>query len=173
MSTARSLSPRPASPLRDAVTCHVAGSPEELDEHFAIRQTVFVDEQAIFDGHDRDEHDDGPATLHAVGLAGLRTGGAVRLYPLPAGGLWKGDRLAVLPAFRHGLLGAALVRFAVSTAGSLGGERMVAMIQLPNVSFFETLGWRLGGAVVLHHGLPHQPMEIPLRESGALNRRAR
>jgi predicted GNAT family N-acyltransferase len=87
--------------------------------------------------------------------------GAVRLYPL-GGGDWKGDRLAVLPEARHGELGARLVRFAVATAGARGGQRMVAMIQLPNVAFFEALGWRRDGATVAFHGRPHQPMAIAL-----------
>ena len=64
----------------------------------------------------------------------------MRLYPL-GDGLWKGDRLAVLPTARVHRLGAALVHFAVATAGSLGGSRMVAQVQVSNVRFFERLGW--------------------------------
>ena len=68
--------------------------------------------------------------------------GAVRLYPRIGTALeWKGDRLAVLPELRTHHLGAALVRFAVSTAGRLGGQRMIAHVQLANVRFFEHLGW--------------------------------
>jgi putative N-acetyltransferase (TIGR04045 family) len=152
----------------------VARSAEELDGHFAVRRAVFVDEQGLFAGDDRDEHDDDPRTLHAVGTVGGVTGGAVRLYPLDAGARgWKGDRLAVLPALRRGLLGAALVRFAVRTAGELGGRRMVAMIQLPNVPFFEGLGWRARGSVEPYHGVDHQPMEIQLAPARRVSRRAR
>ena len=67
----------------------------------------------------------------------------MRFYPLDGDGLWKGDRLAVLPAERASQLGAMLVRFAVRTAGELGGRLMVAQIQVPNVRFFERLGWQL------------------------------
>jgi hypothetical protein len=67
-----------------------------------------------------------------------------------------------LPEARHGALGARLVRFAVATAGARGGERMVAMIQVPNVAFFEALGWRRDGAARAFHGRPHQPMAIAL-----------
>ena len=38
-----------------------------------------------------------PTTLHASAWSTARSSGAVRLYPLGDGGLWKGDRLAVLP----------------------------------------------------------------------------
>ena len=173
MTVARSPSARPASaPRHDRIACRVARRPEDLELHFEVRRAVFVAEQGLFEGGDRDEHDDDPATLHAVGAVDGRTGGAVRLYPVDAGGLWKGDRLAVLPHLRHGLLGAALVRFAVRTAGDLGGVRMAAMIQLPNVRFFEALGWRAGGAVTPYHGVSHQPMEIPLSGARRVSRPA-
>lgn len=175
MSAASSSSPsvRPASGEHAAVACRLARSPAELDRHFAVRRAVFVAEQGLFVADDRDEYDDDPATLHAIGAIGEVTGGAVRLYRLDRRGLWKGDRLAVLPRLRHGLLGAALVRFAVATAGERGGDRMVAMIQLPNVCLFEALGWSARGAIERYHGAEHQPMEIPLTESGRVSGAAR
>jgi len=126
-----------------------------------VRRAVFVVEQAMFAGDDRDERDCDAATLHAIGFADGVAAGAVRLYPLDRGE-WKGDRLAVLPPARRGALGARLVRLAVATAGARGGARMVAMIQLPNVAFFESLGWSADGAVVSFHGRPHRPMAIGL-----------
>ena len=92
---------------------------------------MFVEAQRIFEHDDRDGRDEPPATQHAVALAGDDVVGAVRFYPLDGDGLWKGDRLAVLPAERALQLGAMLVRFAVRTAGELGGRRMVAQIQVP------------------------------------------
>jgi putative N-acetyltransferase (TIGR04045 family) len=123
---------------------------------------VFVAEQRLFRDDDRDARDAEAGTLHAIGVCDGVTGGAVRLCPLDREGLWKGDRLAVLPAYRHGALGASLVRFAVATAGELGGSRMVAMIQLPNVAFFRSLGWSDAGPVEQYHGVAHQPMDIAL-----------
>jgi putative N-acetyltransferase (TIGR04045 family) len=154
-------SPSIAPPRSHAVACRLVRGERELARHLAIRRAVFVEEQRLFEGDDRDERDDDAATLHALGSAGGRPAGAVRLYPL-GGGEWKGDRLAVLAEARRGLLGASLVRFAVATAGARGGSRMVAMIQRPNVAFFEGLGWRRDGAVVEFHGRPHQPMAIGL-----------
>jgi putative N-acetyltransferase (TIGR04045 family) len=152
----------PADARIGAGACRIARSAAELERHFAVRRAVFVDEQALFADDDRDGRDDDPQTMHAVGAVAGVIGGTVRFYRLDGAGLWKGDRLAVLPGLRHGLLGAALVRFAVLTAGGLGGTRMTAMIQLPNVRFFEGLGWRLQGAVAPYHGVAHQPMDIPL-----------
>jgi putative N-acetyltransferase (TIGR04045 family) len=143
--------------------CRLASDEDDLDAHFELRREVFVSEQALFAGDDRDERDQDPATLHALGFVGDRPCGAVRLYPLGAAGRqWKGDRLAVRPQLRTNHLGAALVRFAVSTAGRLGGSRMVAHVQLPNVRFFEHLGWRREGSPAPFHGIDHQLMSIPL-----------
>ena len=150
-----------SAPPRPELAVRLARSERLRAAHFAVRRAVFVDEQDMFAGDDRDERDARATTLHAVGVVGGSVAGAVRLYPL-GGGDWKGDRLAVLPAARHGALGARLVRFAVATAGERGGCRMVAMIQLPNVAFFEGLGWRRDGATVAFHGRPHQPMAIAL-----------
>jgi putative N-acetyltransferase (TIGR04045 family) len=161
---------RSTAPAEVGHECRVATSVEERARHYAVRRAVFVVEQRLFPDDDRDAWDDDPVTLHAIGVCDRVTGGAVRLYPLDDHGLWKGDRLAVLPAYRHGALGASLVRFAVATAGELGGSRMVAMIQLPNVAFFRSLGWSEAGPVEQYHGLAHQPMDIPLR---AVSRRGR
>jgi putative N-acetyltransferase (TIGR04045 family) len=153
-----------ASPSRapSVAVCRLAAGRGELAAHFAVRRAIFVEAQALFAGDDRDELDASPGTLHAVGVVGSAVCGAVRLYPLNGTGLWKGDRLAVLPDARARHLGAALVRFAVATAGERGGHTMVAQIQLPNVRFFEHLGWQADGAAAEYHGVMHQPMAIAL-----------
>ncbi len=167
---AASTSPSPPAEAPPAAAagldCRLARDAGELAEHFAVRRAVFVDAQGLFRHDDRDAHDDDPATLHAVALAGGRVAGAVRLYPLDEPGTWKGDRLAVVPGARQHRLGAALVRFAVATAGARGGDVMVAQIQLPNVAFFVHLGWRPDGPAADMLGVPHQPMAIALSRPG-------
>jgi len=144
--------------------CRVADDAWSLDHHHRIRHAVFVEEQRLFDLCDLDEHDDHPATIKVLSVRGREPAGAVRLYPLDADGVrWQGDRLAVLPSHRRYAAGAPLVRFAVRTAGELGGELMVAHIQRANVTFFERLGWRRDGAVEIYVGVEHQPMAIPLQ----------
>ncbi|HLI55925.1 MAG TPA: MSMEG_0567/Sll0786 family nitrogen starvation N-acetyltransferase [Actinomycetota bacterium] len=145
------------------IECRAAASAEELALHHEIRHQVFVTEQQFFAATDRDEHDDDPGTVHILGLCGQVAAGAVRLYPLEEPGWWKGDRLAVLPAFRSHGLGGPLVRFAVETAGRAGGSRMMAHIQPANVRFFEHLGWQCVGEPVDYVGQLHQLMEIGLR----------
>jgi putative N-acetyltransferase (TIGR04045 family) len=149
------------------LVCRPAASADELAAHFRIRHRVFVKEQGLFNGsggpgHDRDAHDDDPATIHVVGLADGVIGGTVRLYPLAEQGRWKGDRLAVLPEHRRHGLGAPLVRFAVAEAAARGGQEMEAYIQPANVTFFEWLGWRRAGGIVPYAGISHQRMLIGL-----------
>ncbi len=150
------------------LSCRTVSSSEEVAIHYAIREAVFVGEQGLFEGTDQDPRDEDPATIHVLALCGQVAGGAVRLYPLDEPGLWKGDRLAVLPAFRRRALGAPLVRFAVRTAGEAGGNLMIAHIQPQNVTFFERLGWHRVGVPEEFTGRTHQQMAIELRgHSGA------
>jgi putative N-acetyltransferase (TIGR04045 family) len=158
-------SPLPVASPPGLAVCRVAASEAELQAHHAVRHRVFVELQGLF-SDDVDEWDRRPDTLHAVADAGGVIVGAVRLYPLDAAGLWKGDRLAVLPEARVHRVGGMLVEFAVRTAGELGGSRMVAQIQVPNVRFFERLGWAADGQPAPYHGVMHQPMAIGLRAPG-------
>ena len=125
---------------------------------------MFVDEQGLFFPDDVDDHDASPATLKVLADCEGEPAGTVRLFPLDTEGLlWQGDRLAVARTFRRHSTGAPLVRFAVATAGRLGGERMIAHIQLANVAFFERLGWQPDGPVEVYVGVEHQPMTIDLK----------
>jgi putative N-acetyltransferase (TIGR04045 family) len=139
----------------------VAASLDEVSGHFAVRRRVFVEQQGLFEGSDRDLFDERVDTLHVVALVDGAVVGTVRLYPL-GDGLFKGDRLAVLPDARVHRLGGELVQFAVRTAGALGGSRMIAQVQVPNVRFFERLGWACDGGAAPYRGVMHQPMAIAL-----------
>lgn len=155
-----------ASTATDQIRCRGAATAGELRRCQWIRHQVFVVEQGLFAGNDRDSRDGDPATVHVVGYVDGVAAGTVRLYPLrrePGGGvLWKGDRLAVLAEYRRHRLGGPLVRHAVRTAGELGGSRMIAYIQLSNVAFFGHLGWTAVGQPEPYAGLPHQRMSIGL-----------
>jgi putative N-acetyltransferase (TIGR04045 family) len=145
------------------VACFEALSAEHVAMHYAIRRAVFVEEQKIFTGSDADEHDVRAGVVHVLATRGEQPVGAVRLYPLDQHvGLWRGDRLAVLRPCRAYGVGAPLVRFAVARAGALGGSRMIARVQMPNVRFFERLGWLADGDSENYFGRTHQTMSIPL-----------
>ena len=163
-STAEALAAGPR-PERAEVVCERAIEGDRLTDHYRIRRAVFVDEQGMFEGTDRDEHDAEPGVVHVLATVGSVSVGTVRLFPLDRQGrLWQGDRLAVLPAHRVHGAGAPLVRFAVAWAAAAGGRRMVAHIQLPNVVFFRRLGWNVSGPVETYLGVAHQPMSIDLAD---------
>jgi putative N-acetyltransferase (TIGR04045 family) len=149
---------------RQRVVCRPASTPEELETHYRIRHQVFVEEQQLFAGSDRDHHDDEPGVVHVLAFLNDEPVGTVRLFPLAEGDrLWQGDRLAVLRSARILGLGRPLVRFAVATAGERGGREMVAHIQLQNVALFERIGWHKNGDVEIYVGVHHQPMAIDLQ----------
>ncbi len=149
--------------MGQVVVCAPVQDAAELASHYRIRRAVFVDEQGLFAASDLDEHDHEPDVVHVLATIDGEPVGTVRLYPLDrAGGVWQGDRLAVLRRFRVHGAGRPLVQFAVRHAGARGGSRMVAHVQLPNVVFFRRLGWTVAGAVEDYVGAAHQPMEILL-----------
>ncbi len=146
------------------VECRPALTAEELDTHYRIRHEVFVTEQQLFSGTDRDAYDTDPDVVHVLAFMNGEAVGTVRLFPLDrADRLWQGDRLAVLRSARIHGLGRPLVRFAVKTAGERDGRVMVAHIQLQNVALFERLGWHKHGDVEVYVGVHHQPMAIDLQ----------
>ena len=150
------------------IVCWRAVTPRALSWHLRIRHRVFVEEQRVIPFTDVDDWDRDPGTVHVLAGRGSAAVGTVRLYRTDAAGRWKGDRLAVLPGHRAGIVGMRLVRFAVSTAAAAGGDVMDAFVQLQNVSFFERLGWEHNGPCVPYYGLPHQPMTFGLSEARSL-----
>lgn len=130
----------------------------------ALRQQVFVEEQGIFDAHDRDDVD-----LIATHLVALSTYaheadavvGTVRIHE-ETPGQWWGSRLAVDSGFRQvGRLGAELIRLAVSSANGRGCDRFQAHVQAQNVVLFRRLRWRVVAARDIR-GVPHALMEADL-----------
>ncbi|WP_459971050.1 MSMEG_0567/Sll0786 family nitrogen starvation N-acetyltransferase [Nocardioides pyridinolyticus] len=153
---------------REAVVRIWRASGPDLAHHYAIRHRVFVVEQRALEVTDIDDRDIERSTIHVLAAHGFHAAGAVRLYPVHDG-LWQGDRLAVLASHRSTLVGAELVRFAVATAAARGGHHMRAQIQLPNVRFFERLGWIRDGDPAPYCGFDHQPMLFDLAQATDLH----
>ncbi|MCI0709240.1 MAG: GNAT family N-acetyltransferase [Chloroflexi bacterium] len=139
----------------------VAETEAELKEYFAIRHMVFVDEQRMFEGTDRDEHDEHSIHLVALDKNTGRVVGAVRCYEADKD-VWYGGRLAVHPNYRKGTIGRQLCELAEATVIEQGCEQFLAYIQLQNVPFFKRLNWSPIGEPVLYHGQPHQLMAASL-----------
>ncbi len=149
----------------------VAETEEELTGHFAVRRAIFVEEQQMFEGSDKDEFD-----AHAVHLVAIledtgRVVGAVRCYSTDDG-TWYGGRLAVAKDCRRlgVLVGPRLVRLAEDVVRQRGCRRFLAFVQPQNVRFFQHLGWRAVGTPEVHYGQLHQTMEANLTPSLAAER---
>lgn len=136
----------------------------ELAGAARLRQRVFVEEQRLFTGHDRDAIDQVALPLVAISTLAAEPAeivGTVRIHE-PEPGLWWGSRLAVAEDHRRvGRLGAELIRLAVSTATGRGAREFHAHVQLQNVPLFRRLHWQVVAEVTLH-GAPHAHMVASL-----------
>lgn len=127
----------------------------ELAAAAALRRRVFVAEQGVFTGDDRDAID--AVAMPLVALTGGEVAGTVRIHEA-APGVWWGSRLAVAPEHRRvGRLGAELIRLAVGTARARGAREFHAHVQRRNAALFLRLRWRIAGEIDLH-GRPHLHM---------------
>ncbi len=136
-------------------------SQAERDQALAVRHRVFVEEQGIVSGSDRDQQDQ--RSIHLVAVSGGQIVGTVRVYQRedqPES--WVGGRLAVEKAHRKTGAGAALVKEAMRTVRRRGCTHFTAEIQEANVPFFERLGWRQEGGRYEIHGWVHQHMVADL-----------
>ena len=141
--------------------CHSARNRAEQQEAFRIRKTVFVDEQALFDGTDRDEND--TESIHLVAKQQGRIIGTVRVYRDHTGpDRWIGGRLAVEKKFRATSAGSRLVKEAMKRVKKKGCDWFTAHIQERNIPFFLRLGWQPMAPVKHHFGRPHQKMRANL-----------
>jgi putative N-acetyltransferase (TIGR04045 family) len=149
-----------------SIVYRIAETEGDLQGYYAVRQAIFAGEQALFEGSDRDEHDDVAVHIVAVDRDTDEVVGAVRCYDA-GDGTWYGGRLAVLKEYRRvsGLTGCHLVKMAEDVVRQRGCRRFLAHVQLQNVRFFQHMGWRSQGDPEIHYGQPHQVMEANLSPS--------
>lgn len=137
-----------------------------LPAYQRLRHEVFVREQGLFTGTDRDDRDDDPRTVVLVARsADGDVLGGVRLGPAtgPDLGWWQGGRLAVDRRARGtGGIGAALIRAACAHAESAGVLRFEATVQARNAPLFTHLGWQRVREVRTA-GVEHVLMRWPVR----------
>ncbi|MBF2025750.1 MAG: GNAT family N-acetyltransferase [Oscillatoriales cyanobacterium C42_A2020_001] len=145
---------------------NLATTPQEIQAYFALRRSIFVEEQGVFAGNDDDEFD-------AIAYPIIATPslfpiphsptiiGVVRIYESQPG-LWYGGRLGVHPDYRRvGQIGKGLIYKAVTTANTWGCQRFLATVQLQNVRFFRRLHWQSLKELTICDR-PHHLMEADL-----------
>jgi len=132
---------------------------EEREAGYAVRRTVFQDEQHVppeleFDGDD--EH-----AVHVIAeVDGAIVGtGRVVVHSDHA----KIGRMAVLPAWRTRGLGRMLLTALLRAAARDGAVRAVLHAQVHAIGFYQRAGFTVVGGEFDEAGIPHRRMERPLR----------
>jgi putative N-acetyltransferase (TIGR04045 family) len=138
---------------------HLAKTPTEIQAYFALRHSIFVEEQQVFTGSDVDDLD--AIAYPIIATKDSEVVGIVRIYESEPK-LWYGGRLGVHPNHRRAAqVGKGLIYKAVTTANTWGCDRFLATVQLQNVRFFQRLHWNSLEEIDLC-GLTHHLMEADL-----------
>lgn len=143
----------------DSVTVAVADWARDQEEIYAVRRTVFVEEQQVPEELERDQFDS--VCVHVV--ARDRTGRAIgtgRL--LPDGHI---GRVAVLKEWRGRTIGHKLMHTLLEQAAARGLSVVLLNAQTSAVAFYEKLGFRAEGEEFMDAGIPHRTMRLWLSDT--------
>jgi ElaA protein len=127
----------------------------DLDDVYALRRRVFIEEQNIAT-EDEYEGDDG-ACIHVVVYESDTPVSTGRVK------ITRDDfvigRVATLPGHRGRGLGTAVMQALIKACCIMGGERQILHAQIPAVGFYEKLGFTAYGEPFEEAGIPHICME--------------
>jgi predicted GNAT family N-acyltransferase len=141
-----------SEPVAPAVDVRPATWQDDREDLMYVRRRVFMEEQGIPESEEVDQTD--PACRHALAYAADgQLAGTGRLAPSG-----KIGRVAVLPAYRRGGIGAAVVLHLVNQATELGLPQVYLHAQADSVGFYERLGFRAEGPLFDEVGIPHRRM---------------
>jgi predicted GNAT family N-acyltransferase len=140
------------------VTVERATDAEARADGFAVRRTVFVEEQGVDEDLEYDEHDDPDAdAVHFVAYDGGDPVGAARLRT--ADGVAKAERVAVLRDRRGEGWGRRLMDAVEAAARERGLETIRLHAQTGAEAFYHRLGYETTSDVFLEADIPHVEME--------------
>jgi predicted GNAT family N-acyltransferase len=132
-----------------------ADTQERLDRAWAIRRSVFIEEQHVPEEIELDADD--ARAFHALAAIGARAIGCGR-YVAHGTEEVKIGRMAVLPEFRGQGVGREILLFLMQTARSRGFRRAVLHAQLTAEGFYLKQGYRPVGEVFEEAGIAHRAM---------------
>jgi predicted GNAT family N-acyltransferase len=134
----------------------------ELLQALAIREVVFIEEQHVPEGIERDEAD--AAAYHVLAVQGGHAVGTGRLVMLPnppanETGKWaQVGRMAVLQASRKHGTGSKLMHALESEARRREASGIILNAQLTALEFYKKHGYQPQGPVFEEAGMPHLEM---------------
>ncbi|MBO9450538.1 GNAT family N-acetyltransferase [Tropicibacter sp. R16_0] len=132
---------------------------EDRDTCFALRHTVFVEEQGVPIEEEIDELDE--VATHILATAdGVPTGAARIVFDAETA---KIGRVCVLPKGRGTGMGVALIQKGVEIARAKPGVTKVKLgAQIHALGFYEKLGFQAYGPVYDDAGIDHRDMMLDL-----------
>lgn len=135
-----------------------------LEDAFAVRREVFVEEQGVPPEREVDDHED--EATHLLAETGDTAVGTARLRPLDETTA-KVERVAVREPFRGEGWGRRLMDRVEALARERSFERIVLHSQTAVEGFYETLGYETTSDVFDDAGIPHVEMEKSLDPADA------
>lgn len=146
-------------------------SRERLEQAFAIRRAVFVEEQGVSEALEIDGRD-GEAQ-HLLALLEGDPVGTLRVRRVDHGRVAKIERVAVLPRARGANVGQTLVEAALALSRAAGAQVARLHAQTTVQDFYARLGFVACGPEFIEDGIPHIAMRLPLSEEAARHRDGR
>ena len=129
---------------------------KDTSEPFAIRRTVFIEEQGVPEQEEYDEFD--KDALHLLVY--------VDEVPAATGRIWhegtgfRIGRLAVLKEYRGQKIGDLAVRLLIYKAFSSGAQSLTVNAQTYIMPLYRKFGFKEYGEEFLEAGLPHMSMRV-------------
>lgn len=130
-----------------------------MDRAYAIRRTVFIEEQNVPEEIEMDSDD--AHAFHALATLDGKAIGCGRMLEHGASEV-KIGRMAVLREFRKTGVGAHILRFLVDRARTRGFRKAILHAQLTAEGFYLKEGFIPAGGVFDEAGIAHRRMERDL-----------
>jgi predicted GNAT family N-acyltransferase len=129
-----------------------------LEEAFAVRRAVFIEEQDVDEDIEMDGRDEDSIHFVIIDAETDTAAGTARLR-IPDGQYAKPERVAVREAYRDEGLGRRLMGLVESEARTQGCQRAVLHAQKRVVAFYRDLGYEVTSDEFEEAGIVHVEME--------------
>lgn len=128
----------------------------ELQEAFAVRKKVFVEEQAVPEELELDDYD--ATASHFIVIDGQAVIGAARLREIDSQ-TGKVERVCILNSYRGQNLGVLIMNELEAFAKQLGLKKLKLNAQTYAIPFYEKLQYIVTSDEFMDAGIPHRSME--------------
>jgi len=129
---------------------------EDLEETFAIRREVFVEEQGIDEDEEFDEFD--TQALHLIVYVDEQPAATGRIWH--DGSTFRIGRLAVLKRLRGQKIGDLALRLLLYKSFTSGAEAIEISAQTYIVPLYKKFGFKQYGEEYIEAGIPHIAMRV-------------